>query len=944
MSRTKLKQRFSNPSASKPIEECIYVFPLYDGVSVVSFTCHIGQRTIQGVVKEKNTAKAVYDNAVSRGETAGLLTQLPESADIFTIKLGNIPSDTTVTVEIDFIGELKYDAENEGIRYTVPTAISPRYGKLQSNWENPAFSVQAASGFKITIDASMTEGAFIQSIQSPSHPIAVTMGVLSTGPNSDPVMHRASATLSLGSTMLDKDFVLVVKAKDTDTPKALLETHPTIGNHRALMLTLVPRFSLPSCRPEVVFVVDRSGSMENSILTLIGATKVYLKSLPVGVKFNICSFGSSHSFLWPKSRSYTQANLDEATHHVENFQADMGGTEIFSALQATIESRYPDLHCEVMLLTDGQIYQQERLFKYLEEQVTVSKGDLRLFSLGIGDGVSSSLIEGIARAGNGFAQTVGLGEKIDIKVIRMLKGALSPHISDYALEVHYEDAKDEINTDNDGFEMIDKVTDSFKMLLPEVHHSRNLREHGEKKAPILLFNESSNPDEEDLKMTGNEDEGRYFHLPQVPIPKLLQAPQRIPPLFPFTRTTVYLLMAPEASQKIPTSVVLRATSQYGPLKLEIPVKNLSQPGETLHQLAARKAIQDLEEGRGWIFDVKDESGKTMEECYPSHFDDMVEREAVRLGSQFQVAGKWCSFLAVSDTSDDIELKQNGRSPETLLPPEENVGFSLGCAASAQMRLASLSGSDDEDVSFAFFGDTGGRSSGSFGGSSSKRGASVTRSTSSIKGSNIFEAMRYVSIDHNDAHLQSTPFSKGVEMSRTVGAANTLSTSSAGSSGLFGGSGVVSIDHPKAYPQSITPFRGQSTARGMPSGGLFASFGSSSSPAYSLPRRSSPTTSSPVSLNEKVHAIIELQCFEGNWQISDRLIELLGIQAGDVLPLVRTDNYATILVITFLEGIMKTEEGVWELVVEKAKSYLDREESNWRGGVYEQAAKKIFGIT
>jgi hypothetical protein len=104
-------------------------------------------------------------------------------------------------------------------------------------------------------------------------------------------------------------------------------------------------------------------------------------------------------------------------------------------------------------------------------------------------------------------------------------------------------------------------------------------------------------------------------------------------------------MSPETTQKIPTSVILRGTCAQGPLELEIPVDVLEQPGETIHQLAAKKAIADLEEGRGWLVDAKDAKG-SIKEKYPGRFDEMVEREAVRLGVQFQVGGKFCSFVAV----------------------------------------------------------------------------------------------------------------------------------------------------------------------------------------------------------------------------------------------------------------------------------------------------------
>jgi hypothetical protein len=266
--------------------------------------------------------------------------------------------------------------------------------------------------------------------------------------------------LSLDSAELDKDFIIQVVAKDIGTPKAILEAHPTIAGQRALMATLVPKFSLPPERPEIVFVCDRSGSMSGSnIKSLKNALQVFLKSLPVGVKFNICSFGSHYSFLWNKSKSYSQASLTEAMAHVEKFDANFGGTSMYAPIEATLKQRYKDMNLEIFLVTDGEIWDQQQLFTLLNTEIGEKKAPIRVFTLGIGEGFSSSLVEGVARAGNGFSQAVGSTENCAAKVVRMLKGALSPHVIDYTLEVKYG------GNENDDFEIIEKVTDSLKVNL-----------------------------------------------------------------------------------------------------------------------------------------------------------------------------------------------------------------------------------------------------------------------------------------------------------------------------------------------------------------------------------------------------------------------------------------------------------------------------------------------
>jgi hypothetical protein len=645
-SRTTLTQTFVNPSEKKAIKELSYSFPLYDGVSVVAFTCRIGNRTIVGEVKEKEKARAVYTEAKERGEVAGLLEQLPEASDVFITKLGNVPPGSSVVVEITYLGELKHDAEVDGVRFTIPSHIAPRYGTYPGDVSKVlTSSVQrtANSGFEVTIDAELSEGAFIRELRSPSHPIAVSLGTTSIAKNADPSPNKASATLSLGTAELEKDFILQLVAKETSIPAALLETHPTIPGQRALMATLVPKFALPPERPEIVFICDRSGSMTGSKITALrNALKVFLKSLPVGTKFNICSFGSSYSFLWPKSASYSQASLDEAVAHVSKFDANFGGTEMYRPLEETIKRRYADMSLEIFLVTDGEIWDQQRLFDLLNKEIGEKKAPIRVFTLGIGDAFSSSLIEGVARASNGFAQAVGENEKLDGKVVRMLKAALSPHIEDYTLEIRYEDGS------------VEKAVDSLKVSIDGGASKPSMGARAVKKA-ISLFDTSADPDATPSTASDKDGQAKFAHLPAIAPPNLLQAPHKIPPLFAFSRTTVYLLLSPLAPQKSPTTVVLRATSRHGPLELEIPVQILSQPGQTIHQLAAKKAVHELEEGRGWLSAAIDaSSGKTLKEKHEGRFSDFVEREAVRLGVTFGVVGKFCSFVAVQKRDTDRE--------------------------------------------------------------------------------------------------------------------------------------------------------------------------------------------------------------------------------------------------------------------------------------------------
>lgn len=646
---TTLKQVFSN-SSKDAIPQARYIFPLYDGVAVSGYTITYGDTILKGVVQQKDTAKKTYEAAVEKGETAGLLESLP--AGIFGVTLGNLPSNTDVHVDITYCGELKHDAGIDGLRFVLPTNIAPRYGDYPGElMESTAVS---DGGISIIVDVDMGKSA-IRKLQSPSHPIAVSMGAMfSDGAQDTFTPSKASTTLTLGTTELADDFVVQLLIDDISKPQALVEKHPDLPT-RAVMATLVPKFNLETSHPEIVFIADQSGSMQGSKNdALVSALRVFIKSLPLGVRFNIVAFGNSFKTLWSKSQPYNEANMKAAIDFVGTFRAELGGTEILLPVKAAFEQMLGGMPLEVMLLTDGEIWGEEMLFDYINKQIK-SGTDARVFALGIGSDVSHTLVEGVARAGNGFAQFVNQDEGTDQKVIRMLKGALYPHLTKRTMEVRYN--KSDLVHDDD-FELVEKV--DYCLNIVDSHEATAPTSTAANTEKAMSFFDTSADLDKPIQPPGLD---RYAHLPTLGTPKILQAPSEVPTLFPFNRTTIYLILGPDAPQERVSSVILRATSPQGPLKFTIDVNEKEVVGTSVHQLAARKAIQELEEGRGWLQSAKTTTGSLIKDEHATRFDELVEREAVRLGDTFQVASKWTSFVAVkADGSSNVEEKPAQPAP------------------------------------------------------------------------------------------------------------------------------------------------------------------------------------------------------------------------------------------------------------------------------------------
>lgn len=895
-SRTTLRQSFINPLSKGKLDKVRYNFPLYDGVTVVGFTCTVGARKVKGVVKERVAAKKAYEDATSRGEAAGLLEQSARASDVFTASIGNVPAGEKVNVEITFLGELEHDAEADAVRLTIPNSIAPRYGEEdlvpRSNSMTPNIA-QGDGSISITVDVEMADGCSITNVHSPSHPISVNIGKTSTAMNKPPSFQTASATLALGISKLKKDIVVLIAADGLGTPAAILETHPDC-QRRALMTTLVPRFSLPVSQPEVVFVCDRSGSMGcgNKIPNLVAALQIFLKSLPVGVRFNICSFGSTFEFRWEKSQIYDQTTLDEAAEYVRSFEANYGGTEIYQPLEETFRRRLTDMNLEVFLLTDGEIWGQNRLFEMIDDHVDKSTGAIRVFTLGVGDEASSALIQGVARAGNGFSQKVAEYEKMDKKVIRMLKGALTPHVNDYKLEIDFEEPSgdDQMAVDED-FELVEKVGHAPVSVEQFDSTSSMSAESDVPKKPILLYDPSIEDGELEMTEADPSLEAESDTVPAVLPPRHLQAPSKIPTLFPFNRTTVYIMLSASASSREIKSVTLTGTSAHGPLRLEVPVTKLAEKGTTIHQLAARKAIQELEEHGGWLAQAKDDSGKLLRKEFEGQFDKMTTREGVRLGTEYQISGKWCSFVAIeeNESPDSDDAKEEQKLGEFGVVRAEDLKQRHIGAMQSAMQMQQMQMQSVQSFLPAY--------------ASSVGDARCAITSAPAVGGPMYGGAPIFAAASSMGDARCTQTSAPAVGGPMFGSAPMFVGGRGGSHGLG--------------PQPSAPRKAQAAHQAPPPPASAAE-----------PRGTSKCDDDDI---EPLAGLVSLQTFAGNWNWSPVLEKILGVtqRVAEEIQLptgsaAKAEILATLCAVVFLKVKLVDQKDAWEMLVKKAEGWLEQQ--------------------
>jgi len=374
------------------------------------------------------------------------------------------------------------------------------------------------------------------------------------------------------------------------------------------------------------------------------ALELILRSLPGDCYFNVVSFGSHHDSLFPKSQLYSETSLSKAIELAQTMTSNYGGTEIFQALKWVFENSRDDMPTSVFLITDGEVYNVDEVVELIREKEEKKKDDLRIFSLGIGDAVSHDLVESVARVGRGYSQFVTTNERMDKKVIGMLKNSLKPPIKDYKITW----------TDVDFSESTEKEVIPME----------------EDKPVISLYSDKTEP-------PPSPPSNIFTDI------KVRQAPYLIPPIYPGVRFVVYCILEKNIEPR--RVITINATSQDGPVKLDISLDPVTLQGLKIHRLAARKLIQDLDDGKSFLHKHPKNSGKHI----PA---SLVKDHIVDLGKTFNLISKHTSFIAIDERNNET-VSEAQTIPKRQVPQQYMIkGASAMFAASPRLMFSQASSS------------------------------------------------------------------------------------------------------------------------------------------------------------------------------------------------------------------------------------------------------------
>jgi len=435
VARVSVMQEFRNDGSEWV--EGVYVFPLPDEAAVDQMRLFIGDRFIEGEIREKEQAKKEYEQAKLAGKKTSLVEQ--QRANLFTTSVANIGPGEAVIVEIEYLEDIRYDDGTFSLRF--PMTLTPRYipgqalpDRQGSGWSPDTLLVADASlitppmvgtsrGHKVSLQANVNAGMPLEIIASRYHPVNVS--------EAD---GRYLVGLAAGQVSMDHDFELLWRPVPSSAPRGMAFAETIDGIPHYLLMVMPPdsgESSAARMPREMIFIIDTSGSMHGvSIEQAKQALQRALEGLHPGDRFNVVEFNSHANALFTTSVPADSSNVGTARNFVRRLQAN-GGTEMRSALRLALRTPPSEAYLrQIIFITDGAVGNEEGLFELIEARLDAA----RLFTVGIGSAPNSWFMRKAAESGRGTFTTISALHEVGEKMDRLFRKLEHPQVTNIDLQ------------------------------------------------------------------------------------------------------------------------------------------------------------------------------------------------------------------------------------------------------------------------------------------------------------------------------------------------------------------------------------------------------------------------------------------------------------------------------------------------------------------------------
>ncbi|XP_020789759.1 inter-alpha-trypsin inhibitor heavy chain H3-like [Boleophthalmus pectinirostris] len=412
---TVIKSRVANRmEESKEIE---FHVRIPKNAFISKFRMFMDGEVYDGVVKAKEQAEHQYTAAVSRGQSAGIVSSVGRTLEEFKTSV-------TVAAHKKVTFELTYEE-----------LLKRRLGKYEL--QIFARPMQPVKDFKV--DVHIHEDAGLQFIEVKgglstkelANAIAETVTDQQAWVNFYPTVDQQKVCDSCSEDGLNGDLIIFYDVK-REVPFGDIQTRDGYFVHH-----FAPS-SLPRIPKNVVFVIDQSGSMHGRKMHQTRIALIHILSdLSEDDFFGLITF-DSEIFHWKRELvQATSANIEQAKRFAEHIE-DRGSTDINRAvLEGTrMLNVHPreDSASILILLTDGDPTSGETNPEKIRANVKKAiAGKFPLYCLGFGFDVNFEILEKMSLDNNGLARRIYEDSDANLQLQGFYEEVATPLLTDVTM-------------------------------------------------------------------------------------------------------------------------------------------------------------------------------------------------------------------------------------------------------------------------------------------------------------------------------------------------------------------------------------------------------------------------------------------------------------------------------------------------------------------------------
>ncbi|RVE73215.1 hypothetical protein OJAV_G00047930 [Oryzias javanicus] len=384
---------------------------------ISKFRMYIDGQAYDGVVKTKEKAQQQYTEAVSRGQSAGIVSSVGRSLEEFRTSV-NVGANKKVTFELHY-----------------EELLRRKHGKYELKIH--ARPMQTVRDFKIDVHMQEKAGITFVDVKGGLSTKELANAITKTQEDKQvwvhfyPTVNQQQTCDGCGEQGLNGDLIISYDVQRDNGFGDIQKANGYFVHHFAPS-------SLPRIPKNVVFVIDRSGSMSGRKMqqTRIALVKI-LSDLAEEDFFGLITF-DSEILTWKKELvQATAENVETAQAFARNIQ-DRGATDINAALieGAKMLTRYKREGSAsiLILLTDGDPTTGVTNRVKIQENVKrVIAGNFPLYCLGFGFDVSFEFLQKLSLMNDGVARRIYEDSDADLQLKGFYEEVANPLLTDVTM-------------------------------------------------------------------------------------------------------------------------------------------------------------------------------------------------------------------------------------------------------------------------------------------------------------------------------------------------------------------------------------------------------------------------------------------------------------------------------------------------------------------------------